>query len=206
MTVFYGCCVGSLDKLERWVLPWVGARPLIIVYGAKGIVAAYNQILDLVEPGIEDGDALILLHDDLEILDPDAEPKFLAALTDPDVAMAGVAGGGGESIYWWNHSPVGHQWTDRRLIDFGMRSGDVTLLEGSIMALSPWLVRTLRFDPMFTGFHGYDEIGMQVRAAGKRAVVIDVDTHHHNLEGYASPESQASCVVAAEQYRAKWGL
>src|SRR6266496_6247088 len=186
MAVIYGCCVGSLEKLERYVLPWVAARPLVIVHGATGIVSAYNRILDLVSRRIGYGDALVLLHDDLEILDPDAETKFLVALADPSVALVGVAGGGGESIYWWNHNPIGHQQTDQRLIDFGPRTGDVTLVEGSIMALSPWAMRHLRFDPRFTGFHGYDEIGQQVRAAGKRCLVIDVDTHHHNPEGYTS--------------------
>lgn len=206
MTVAYGCCVGNWDKFNRYVVPWIGTeRRVLVKFGYPGIVQAYNEVLDTVQ-GWDDLEALVLVHDDLELLDPDGEAKLLAPLQDPSVALVGVAGGGGDSIYWWNHDPVGHQRTDQRLIDFGTREGDVTLVEGSVMALSPWLVRHLRFDPRFTWFHGYDEIGMQVRAAGLRAVVVDVDTWHHNPEGYASEHSAQQCRLAAELYRTKWGL
>jgi len=202
--IAYGCCVGDWGKFARWVAPRTAGRPVFATSGHDGIVAPYNMILDTAE-GIDGLDALVLLHDDLEITDPGFEAKALAALADPSVGLVGVAGGGGDSIYWWNHGPVGHQTTDVRLIDFGRREGDVVLAEGSCMALSPWLVRTLRFDPRFAGFHGYDEIGRQVTAAGRRVVVIDADTHHHNPEGYASAESAAACRTAAAQYAEKWG-
>lgn len=204
MTVSYGCCVGSWDKFTANVAPRTAGRPMMALAGQTGIVKAYNAILDTHRENPPD--ALILLHDDLELTDPDAEAKFLAALADPNVALVGVAGGGGDSLYWWQHEPVGHQLTDVMNIDFGQRTGDVTLIEGSVMALSPWLIATLRFDPQFTGFHGYDEIGQQVKAAGKRVVVIDVDTHHHNPMGYASEESAAMCRLAASLYQEKWRL
>jgi hypothetical protein len=204
----YGCCVGSWDKLAANVIPRIGAAPLIAMSGQPGIVSAYNAIIDAygTTDMLDELDALILVHDDLEITDPDAEAKLLAPFADPDVALVGVAGGGGDSIYWWNHAPIGHQQTDVRLIDFGTREGEVTLIEGSIMVLSPWALNTICFDPRFTGFHGYDEIGMQARSRGKKVVVVDVDTHHHNPEGYASEESAASCRVAAALYQEKWGL
>lgn len=206
MTVAYGCCVGSWDKFTRYAAPSVPeGRRLLAKFGYPGIVPAYNEVLDTVQHW-DDLEALVLLHDDLELLDLQAEAKLVAPLRDPDVGLVGVAGGGGASIYWWNHEPVGHQQTDRRLIDFGPREGDVTLLEGSVLVLSPWVVRHVRFDPRFTWFHGYDEIGMQVRFEGKRCVVVDVDTWHHNPEGYASEESAARCREAAELYRQKWSL
>lgn len=177
---------------------------MVALAGQPGIVPAYNTIIDAYAG--RELDALILLHDDLELTDPDAEAKLLAPLADPDVGLVGVAGGGGDSIYWWNHNPVGHQLTDVMNIDFGQREGDVTLIEGSVMVLSPWLLANLRFDLRFTGYHGYDEIGQQVRAAGKRVVVVDVDTHHHNPMGYASEESAAMCQLAAQLYQEKWGL
>jgi hypothetical protein len=120
--------------------------------------------------------------------------------------MVGVCGGGGQELYWWSHAPIGHQRTNKRLIDFGQRSGPVTLIEGSVMALSPWLVRNLRFDPIFEHWHGYDEIGMQVRATGKKTVVVDVDTFHHNDEGYPSEESAEQCRIANKLYQEKWSL
>lgn len=203
--IAYGCCVGSWEKFQRNVVPRTENRRVIASSGHLGIVAAYNMILEAVQDE-HDLEALVLLHDDLELLDPDAEAKLTAPLADPTVGLVGVAGGGGDSIYWWNHSPVGHQRTDVRLIDFGTREGDVTLIEGSVMVLSPWVVRNLRFDPRFTWFHGYDEIGMQVKFHGKRAVVVDVATHHHNSEGYTSEYSAERCREAAELYREKWHL
>jgi hypothetical protein len=204
MTVGYGCCVGSWDKFAANVAPRTRDRRMVALAGQTSIVRAYNTIIDTY--AWDDLDALILLHDDLELTDPDAEAKLLAPLADPDVALVGVAGGGGDSIYWWNHSPVGHQLTDVMNIDFGTREGEVTLIEGSVMVLSRWTLDHLRFDPRFTQFHGYDEIGMQARAAGKKVVVVDVDTHHHNPMGYASEESAATCRVAARLYQEKWGL
>lgn len=207
MSVRFGCCVSDVGKLAANVLPRIGGAPLTAMFNQTGIVGAYNSIIDVcVSSWWCMPEALILLHDDLEITDPDFEAKLLAPLADPDVALVGVAGGGGASLHWWNHEPVGHQLTDVMNIDFGQREGDVTLIEGSLMVLSPWALAHLRFDPQFTDWHGYDEIGMQAVAAGKRVVVVDVDTHHHSQMGYASEQSAASHHEAARLYADKWGL
>jgi hypothetical protein len=207
VNVAYGCCVGSWDKFTRYVAPHAArrGRRVIATSGHDGIVVPYNSMLDQASSwGL---DALVLVHDDLEILDPHAEEKFLEALAEPGVELVGVAGGGGgRSLYWWEHAPVGHQLTDVMNIDFGQHVGDVELVEGSVMAISPWLMSHRRFDPRFTGWHGYDEIGMQVRGAGRRVVVVDVDTHHHNPMGYRSEASAAECRLANKLYQEKWGL
>src|SRR3954463_14789503 len=119
----YGCCVGSWDKFMRYALPGnfirdrQESRLVFATSGHSGIVAAYNGIIDALQHREVDG--LILLHDDLEIRDPDAEEKFRDWLRDPTVGLIGVAGGGGDSIYWWEHDPVGHQLTDKLNVDFG---------------------------------------------------------------------------------------
>lgn len=196
----YGVCVGSWDKFNQYVLPHAAGSPVIALSGQTCIGAAYNTILD----AINHVDMLILQHDDLEILDPDAETKFAAALTDPDVLLAGVAGGSARGgLGWWNHDPIGHQQTDAMNIDFGTRTGDVDLLEGSLLVFSREAIRTLRFDLRFDGFHGYDDIGMQASRAG-RAVVVDVDTHHHNPMGFKSAQSHAEWLEADRLFRHKW--
>jgi hypothetical protein len=151
---------------------------------------------------------LVLVHDDLEILDQaKAEAAILEAFSDPDVALVGVAGGDARSgLAWWNIDPVGHQLTDSMNIDFGRRTGDVTLLEGSLLAFSPWAMLNLVFDENFPGFHGYDEIAMQAIDKGKRVVVVDVDTHHHSTLGFDSLDSHAEWHRADERFRKKWGL
>jgi hypothetical protein len=199
----YGCCVGSWDRFMLNVRPRVpGGSPLLAASGHTGIVNAYNDFLDAAEK--RDIEGIILVHDDLEIVDPRAEEKFREVLSDADVGIVGVAGGGGESIAWWDHAPVGHQQTDAMLIDFGMRAGEVSYLEGSILVIPQRVVQRVRFDPLFTEFHGYEEICMVVRQFGMRVVVADIDTHHHTQLGFKSVASSRQWHRANELYREKW--
>ncbi len=200
--VEYGCVVGSWDRYNTYVAPRTAGRMVHTRFGETSIAAAYNSILE----ACGDDTALILLHDDLELTDPDAEAKLLAAL-DPDVGLVGVAGGDGRhGLAWWLYNPVGHQQTDVLNIDFGPRAGDVDLLEGSLLVFSPWAVRVLRFDERFPGFHGYDEVAAQARAAGMRVRVADVDTHHHSSLGFKTEASHLQWLEADRLYREKWGL
>jgi len=201
----YGTCVGSWEKLPRNIFPLVGDkdRPLVVLSAQPSIGVAYNTILDAYKG--KGMDAVILLHDDLEITDPAAEFKFLAALED-DVALVGVAGGG-PALRWWDHNPIGHQMTDSGLLDFGRRAGDVDMLEGSIVVFSPWAVENLRCDERYTDFRsGWDDVCLHARAAGKRVVVVDVDTHHHTTVGWKSPEIEARFIESERLFAEKWAF
>ena len=117
MVVAYGCCVGSFEKLQHYVLPRIGDRPLFAAYNQASIAEAYNAILGSCRNG--HGwtwyDALVLLHDDLEIVDTVEyfEERVREAVAQPDVALVGVAGGYGVgSLAWWNANTVGHQLID----------------------------------------------------------------------------------------------
>lgn len=199
----YGTCVGSWEKLRRNVIPRVVGRPLFALSGQTQLTVAYNTILDAYKGrGL---DAVILLHDDLDMVDPDAEAKFLAALADPDVALAGVCGGKGDkTLAWWESETVGRQMTDSGMLDFGSRTGDVAFIEGSVMAFSPWAVENLRFDERYPGFLGYDDVCLTAREMGKRVTVADVDTHHHTTVGLKSPAIAEAWDVAEEIFQAKW--
>lgn len=202
MNIEYGCVVGSWDRYNTYVAPRTAGRTVHTRFGETSIASAYNSILDACAADVP----LILLHDDLELTDPDAEQKLLAVL-EPDVGLVGVAGGSGQhGLAWWLYDPVGHQTTDVLNIDFGPRAGDVDLLEGSLLVFSPWAVKILRFDERFPGFHGYDEIAAQARAAGMRVVAADVDTHHHSSLGFKSEASHLQWLEADRMYREKWGL
>jgi hypothetical protein len=200
----YGTCVGSWDKLRRNVIPRVGDSPLLALSGQTQLTAAYNNILDAYSG--RSLDAVILLHDDLEIVDPDAEAKFLEALADPDVALVGVCGGKGDkTLAWWDSETVGHQMTDSGMLDFGDRTGDVAFVEGSLFVFSPWAIENLRFDERYPGFLGYDDICLTARRTwARRVVVADVDTHHHTTVGFKSPEIAKAWDVAEEIFQAKW--
>jgi hypothetical protein len=206
--VAYGCVTNSLERVQRWVLPRIGDRSLTLLWNQTSMTSAYNQIID--SHDANPPDALVLIHDDLELVDPRAEEKFLEALAFKNVGVVGVAGGfdiDAHGLAWWNARTVGHQLTDSGPLDFGSRTGFVTSLEGSVMALGPWAIHELRFDETFTGFHGYDDIGMSASMVHNRRVyVADVDTHHHTTVGFDSPESERAWLEADRQFRAKWSL
>jgi hypothetical protein len=205
-SVGFGCCVGSWERFNSYVVPHAAGRPIMALSGQTSIAAAYNQILDAYryEPI---HDMIILQHDDLEILSPTAEERIAELMRDqPDIGLVGVAGGSARGgLAWWNHDPVGHQGTDARMIDFGQREGNVDLLEGSFLAFSPWALANLRFDER-PGFHGYDEIAMQAARKGMRVVVADIDTHHHTPLGFDNELSQAEWWTADQWFREKWGI
>lgn len=205
VNVCYGVCTNSWERVTRNIIPRIGSRPLVAVWGQTSMAAACNTVLDAVQR--LNLDMLVLLHDDLELVDVDGEAKLLTAVQQPNVALAGVAGGRGvRSLAWWNHETVGWQRTDSGVLDFGPRAGDVDSIEGSLMALSPWAINHLRFDEAFTGWHGYDEIGLAARRAGKRVMVTDVDTHHHTSLGFDSETSRQAWLHADEQFRGKYHL
>lgn len=208
MNIAYGVCVGRWDRFSSYVKPRVGSRPLTVLSGQPSITVAYNRILD--SHTNSDVDALVLLHEDLELIDPATEDKITAALETPNVAFIGVAGGRGgpPSLAWWE-SPkrFGHQFTDSGPLELGPRSGDVELLEGSFLVFSRWAIDHLRYDERLTGFHCCDEIVIGARRHGMRAVVTDIDTHHHTAVGvFKSPAAQAEWYTNETLYREREGL
>jgi Glycosyltransferase like family len=160
----------------------------------------YNLIIDRVADR-DDLEALVLLHQDAEIVDGDFCKRLREALVDPDVAIVGCAGAiGVRSIAWWEGAVTwasfehryrehgggqiaGPTWDREDLPTYG-QTGEVDTIDGFMMGLSPWAVRNLRFDESLGQFHGYDfDISLQARAAGKKVVTEDIKViHHHSLD------------------------
>lgn len=201
MKIGYGCCVGTWDKFHRYVEPRIpNGQPVLTAFNQTSISVAYNAILDGFR--VYDLDAVILLHDDLEMTDQLTEHKVVSIFTVPEIAVIGVAGGG-PSLHWWNVDPVGHQLTDAQLIDFGRQAGDVDIVEGSFMAFSPWAIQELRFDERYE-FHGYDDVCLEAKRAGKRVYVADIDTYHHTTLGYKTEKSREMRERAEQVFNSKW--
>ncbi len=71
---------------------------------AGSLFKTYNLILDTVA-GRDDLEALVLVHQDAELVDPDFCSKLRAALSDPEVGVVGCVGAVGvRSIAWWEGS------------------------------------------------------------------------------------------------------
>jgi hypothetical protein len=119
------------------------------------------------------------------------------ALSDPAVAVVGAAGGiGAPGIAWWEGTVSAAPGVQRylphgggELPAFGWADpeaplGEVDTVDGSLMVLSRWAVRTIRFDESLRVGHGFDaDYCRQVRAAGRKVVTADLRTVlHHDLE------------------------
>jgi hypothetical protein len=174
---------------------------------AGSIFRSYNLIMDSVAER-EDLEALVLLHQDSELASPDFCATLRQALSDPDVGVVGCVGAVGvRSIAWWEGSVTWASFTHRyRELGGGelpalswetdklpayAQTGEVDTVDGFVLALSPWVVRNVRFDESLGLLHGYDfDFCLQVRDAGRKVVTADFKVvHHHSLELVSNPET-----------------
>jgi len=181
----------------------------VMAHAAAGsIFRSYNLIMDMVAAR-DDLEALVLLHQDAEIDDPDFCAKLRRALSDADVGVVGAVGAiGVRSIAWWEGSVTwasfihrygelgggdlpAFSWNGRELPAYA-RTGEVDTVDGFVLGLSPWTVRNIRFDESLGQLlHGYDfDFCLQVRSAGRKVVTEDFKViHHHSLELVSNTES-----------------
>ena len=231
--IAFGCAVSSPEQYERLALPGIEAvrgpeDALIDVRGIDSVFRAYNEVLDraAVLPDLE---ALVVVHQDLELADPRIKEKIRERFKDPSVAILGTIGGRGvRSVGWWDcddafgchelrvprgpEGAVGPAAVMDRLLegsdyasDFGGDGEPVDAIDGMMMVLSPWAVSTLRFDEMLGTFHGYDaDFCFQARAHGKQVMVERMPSvHHHSARILSSRQSWIDAHIA---FARKWGL
>ena len=168
---------------------------------AQGPIAqSYNLLLRRAAER-DNLEALVLLHQDTEIMDPDLCARLREVFADPDVGLAGCVGAiGVRSIAWWEGSVTLASFVNRYQEHGGgdlpafswaweeappyAQVGEVETLDGFVLALSPWTVRNVRFDESLSRFHGYDlDFCLQVREAGRKVVTADFRAiHHRQLE------------------------
>lgn len=204
----FASVIGSQEKFRRCAAPGIGraSEPDAVVAeytDARSMCTAYNEVLDAFSER-DDLEALVLLHDDTEILDPEFCAKVRRRLGEDDVAVVGVVGARDiRSLEWWNGDGRGRVNETRGLIDFGGHRDDVDAVDGLLLVLSPWAVRNLRFDgDRFDAFHGYDvDFCFQARAAGRRVVVDDLGIFHHTKGGFGDEDAFRR---ADDAFRTKW--
>jgi hypothetical protein len=179
----------------------------VLPFSAAGSLArSYNLILDQAAT-YENLEALVLVHQDAEIVDRKFCRKLRAALADPEVGVVGCVGAVGvRSIAWWEgsvtwgsfihrYSELGggdlpaFSWEESELPPYA-RTGEVDTVDGFVLGLSPWTVRNVRFDEGLGPLHGYDfDFCLQVRDAGHKVVTTDFRAiHHHSLDLVSDPE------------------
>ncbi len=176
----------------------------------------YNLLMDRAAER-EDLEALVLVHQDAELVEDDFCARIREVLRDPEVGVVGCVGAVGvRSIAWWEGSVAQASFLHRfeehgggELSAFSWdwqqappyaRIGEVETLDGFVMAISPWVVRNVRFDETLGQFHGYDfDFCLQVRAARKKVLTADFRAiHSHSLQPFDDPEPwiQAHMAIA----------
>jgi hypothetical protein len=211
--IAFGAPVTRPEDYERFAGPGIerAREPDSLVWpnsSAGSIFRAYNLMLEQAAT-YKELEALVLVHQDVEIVDPDFCTKARDALRDREVGIAGCVGAlDARSMAWWEGSVTWASFTHRyyehgggELPAFAMhserfapppyaRTGEVDTVDGLLLVLSPWAVRNLRFDESLGRFHGYDfDFCLQVRAAGRKVVTADFNVvHHHSLELLDDPE------------------
>jgi hypothetical protein len=222
--IAFGCAITAPEVYERRAKPGIDAAAepdsaIIALRATSSIFRSYNMLLT--RAAAHDGlEALVLVHQDTEIVDPRFCAKVRRALADPDVGVVGCIGAiGVRSIAWWEGSVTWASFVHRYgelgggdLPGFAWnagdrpayaRTGEVDVVDGFLLVLSPWVVRTLRFDESLGSLHGYDvDFCLQVRAAGRKVVTADLRAvHHHSLDLVADPEGWVEAHVRVAE---KW--
>ena len=203
--IAFGCAITDSDKYEAIAGPAIkrsaeADSKILAHQGTGSLFVNYNLLLDMASE-LDDLEALVIVHQDTELADPDLCEKIRKNFADPDIGVIAAAGAGGvRSIAWWEgavtwasftHRYPEHgggelgalSWVDETTPSWA-QTGEVDSVDGFLMILSPWVVRNLRFDESLGRFHGYDlDFCLQVREAGKKVVTENIKAvHHHTLE------------------------
>jgi hypothetical protein len=209
--IAFGSSITRPDVYRACAEPGIrrAAEPGAVVYdlpAAGSIFRSYNALLDRAAAH-DDLEALVLVHQDAEIMSEDLCTTVRATLADPGVGLIGCVGAiGVRSIAWWEASVTLASFINRYSEHGGgdlhsfswswdeappyARPGEVETLDGFVLVVAPWVVRNLRFDESLGFFHGYDlDFCLQVREAGRKVVTADFRAiHHRPLEMLPDPE------------------
>lgn len=206
--IIFGTCVGEPDRYRQIALPHLrriaAADDLVVsAPGDHGIAHVYNDFIDQARAQ-PDCEALVLLHEDVEIIDTNFSARVRRVLSDPTVGVAGAVGAADlANLKWWQgRKPAGMVYETSGPILMGQREADVDTVDGLLMVVGAGALQTLRFDERsFPLFHGYDvDFCLQARDQGLRVVVTRFEVLHRTKTGYGDKESfaQASSLIGTK--------
>jgi hypothetical protein len=223
--IAFGCAITKPDVYRRCALPGIerSAEPDSLVDAAPAtgsIFASYNALLDRAAAR-EDLEALVVVHQDAELMTPGFPAILREALRDPAAGVVGCVGAVGvRSIAWWEGSVTLASFVNRYAAHGGgdlesfswdpasappwTRTGEVETLDGFVMAFTPWAIANVRFDEgLESRFHGYDlDYCLQVREAGRKVLTAPFRAvHHREIEMLPDPEDWIAAHIAVAE---KW--
>ena len=228
--IAFACSITKPEVYRRCAKPGIDRvaehdSEVVAMPSVGSIFSSYNVLLEQFASR-DDLDALVLVHQDAEIVDADFCETIRSVLTDPDVAVVGCVGAVGvRSIAWWEASVTCASFINRyeehgggELASFSWawseapayaRVGEVETIDGFVIVLSPWVVRNIRFDESLGQFHGYDlDLCLQVRAAGLKVMTAGFRAiHHRQLEMVPDPEQWIDAhVKVADKWDGQMGI
>jgi hypothetical protein len=213
--IAFGCSIVAPHVYERCAGPGIDRAKepdsVVLAHAASASVArSYNLLLDQAMKR-DDLEALVIVHQDAELLDGDLCARVRSVLADPDIAIAGPTGATGiHSIAWWDGTvtwnSAAYRQDDPELeVTFGAASAnapsEVDTLYGVMLVFSPWAVRNLRCDESIGTLHGYDyDLCRQARAAARKVVSAEFRVaHHHELNLVSETEIWVEAHIRAAE-------
>jgi hypothetical protein len=182
-----GPAIERVREVDSVVLAVEGEEPV-----QHRLNAALGELAAL--PDLE---AAVIVHEDVRLHDLATAAIVRAGFADPDVAVTGAIGYMDvHGLAAWEGVPVGATRTEHvpgGEIVGTVATGPVDALDGLVLCLSPWAVRTLRFDTSLAAeFHGYDvDLCFQARHHGRRVEVIELTTSHAHRPLFGDTERWA---------------
>ena len=209
--IVFGVCAGPGNRFNVIAGPALTKHApdaqVIVLRDQRSIASAYNRVLDEAVR-CEDLEAVVLLHDDVEITDSMWRSKLSEAFGHADTAVVGVIGASGKGgMAWFTRAEKrGAVREPDRVYDFGDRSAAVDVIDGLFIALSPHAARSLRFDEgSYPPFHGYDaDICSQARASGQIVALAPIDMIHHTRGAFGTTSSYIDWIRASLAWRIAW--
>ena len=218
--IAFGCAVKEPDAYRDHAEPGVAlAREpdsaVHVIAATNSLCRNLNLLLDLAARS-DDLEALVVVDEDAQIADPRLCATVRQALADPEVAVIGCVGATGvEGLAWWegavSRGRVVHRYAkygggELRAYDWaptGAAPAEVDVVGGFLLVLSPWAVRSLRFDEGLRLGAGFDvDLCLRARAAGKKVVTADLGVvHHRTLALVEKPEAWTEAHI---QLAEKW--
>jgi len=202
----FGVCVGPSTRFEDVCAPALARNcpdlPVLVRRQEHSLAGAYNRLIgEAVGLG---WDGIVLIHDDVEIRDPELAPKLRHLFEEQSVGVVGVVGARAmKSIRWRRAQCFGRAPDPRSDNDFGGGTHEVDSVDGLFLAVSASMFGRVEFDEKaFPGFHGYDaDLCFSARQAGFRVLVTDIDLFHHSRGTLVDPVSFRRAELAFDR---KW--
>ena len=200
--IAFGSCIVDPGAYIAYARPGIQAarspEPTVFAFEAVGNVSRSNNLLLDAAGPIEDLEALVLVEEHVELLEPEMCVALRTAFADPDVAVVGCMGASNvRTIAWWegrlcrgdvrqrHHDHGGGELTRLGWAPVDRPPQTVDTVDGRFLALSPWAARTLRFDEELSlGFGDDLDFCLQARQSPSQG------------RGRADPRGRASAARA----------